>query len=89
MAELSSQYPRYGYRRIAIFLARDGHPRNQRRDVRIVVRGLGFVLAAAMGEWCSQAVGPPALFSKCQKVSGMFRICPAPLENKIGRKSGG
>jgi putative transposase len=25
MAELSSQYPRYGYRRIAIFLARDGH----------------------------------------------------------------
>ena len=26
MAELSAQYPRYGYRRIAIFLARDGHP---------------------------------------------------------------
>jgi putative transposase len=25
MAELSAQYPRYGYRRIAIFLARDGH----------------------------------------------------------------
>jgi len=25
MAELSAQYPRYGYRRVAIFLARDGH----------------------------------------------------------------
>ena len=25
MAELSAQYPRYGYRRIAIFLDRDGH----------------------------------------------------------------
>jgi putative transposase len=25
MAELSAQYPRYGYRRIAIFLARDGY----------------------------------------------------------------
>ena len=25
MAELSAQYPRHGYRRIAIFLARDGH----------------------------------------------------------------
>jgi putative transposase len=25
MAELSGQYPRYGYGRIAIFLARDGH----------------------------------------------------------------
>jgi len=26
MTALSAQYPRYGYRRIAIFLARDGHP---------------------------------------------------------------
>ena len=25
MAELSAQYPRYGYRRIAVFLGRDGH----------------------------------------------------------------
>jgi putative transposase len=25
MAVLSRQYPRYGYRRIAIFLGRDGH----------------------------------------------------------------
>jgi putative transposase len=25
MVDLSAQYPRYGYRRIAIFLARDGH----------------------------------------------------------------
>src|SRR6476469_9364480 len=25
MAELAAQYPRYGYRRIAIFLGRDGH----------------------------------------------------------------
>lgn len=25
MTELSAQYPRYGYRRIAIFLGRDGH----------------------------------------------------------------
>jgi len=25
MKELSAQYPRYGYRRIPIFLGRDGH----------------------------------------------------------------
>ena len=25
MTELATQYPRYGYRRIAIFLGRDGH----------------------------------------------------------------
>src|SRR4029077_5971029 len=25
IAELAAQYPRYGYRRIAIFLGRDGH----------------------------------------------------------------
>jgi putative transposase len=25
LTTLSGQYPRYGYRRIAIFLARDGH----------------------------------------------------------------
>jgi putative transposase len=25
MRELSAQYPRYGYRRIRIFLSRDGH----------------------------------------------------------------
>jgi putative transposase len=32
MAELSAQYPRYGYRRIAIFLARDGYPRWRQGD---------------------------------------------------------
>jgi putative transposase len=35
MAELSSQYPRYGYRRIAIFLARDGHPMSFGRAHRL------------------------------------------------------
>src|SRR5437016_3485619 len=25
MAELSAQYPRYGYRRVRVFLGRDGH----------------------------------------------------------------
>lgn len=34
MSELSAQYPRYGYRRIAIFLARDGHD----MSVRLLVK---------------------------------------------------
>jgi putative transposase len=35
MAELSAQYPRYGYRRIAIFLGRDGHPMSFGRACRL------------------------------------------------------
>ena len=35
MAELSAEYPRYGYRRIAIFLARDGHPMSFGRAHRL------------------------------------------------------
>ena len=35
MAELSAQYPRYGYRRIAIFLARDGHAMSFGRTHRL------------------------------------------------------
>jgi putative transposase len=35
MAALSAQYPRYGYRRIAIFLARDGHPMSFGRAHRL------------------------------------------------------
>jgi len=35
MVELSAQYPRYGYRRIAIFLARDGHPMSFGRAHRL------------------------------------------------------
>ena len=35
MAELAAQYPRYGYRRIRIFLARDGHPMSPGRAHRL------------------------------------------------------
>jgi putative transposase len=35
MRELSSQYPRYGYRRIHIFLARRGHPMSHDRTYRL------------------------------------------------------
>jgi putative transposase len=35
MAELSAQYPRYGYRRTAIFLARDGYPMSFGRAHRL------------------------------------------------------
>jgi putative transposase len=35
MRELSAQYPRYGYRRIRIFLARDGHPMSAGRTYRL------------------------------------------------------
>jgi putative transposase len=35
MTALSTQYPRYGYRRIAIFLARDGHPMSFGRAHRL------------------------------------------------------
>ena len=35
MAELSAQYPRYGYRRIAVFLGRDGHAMSFERAYRL------------------------------------------------------
>jgi putative transposase len=35
MGELSAQYPRYGYRRIRIFLGRDGHPMSFGRAHRL------------------------------------------------------
>ena len=35
MRELSGQYPRYGYRRIRIFLGRDGHLMSVGRDCRL------------------------------------------------------
>jgi putative transposase len=35
MAELAAQYPRYGYRRIAIFLGRDGHDMSFGRAYRL------------------------------------------------------
>jgi putative transposase len=35
MAELSAQYPRYGYRRIRIFLGRDGHKMSVGRAHRL------------------------------------------------------
>src|SRR5262245_25797882 len=35
MAELAAQYPRYGYRRIAIFLGRDGHAMSLGRAHRL------------------------------------------------------
>lgn len=34
-AELSAHYPRYGYRRVAIFLARDGYPMSFSRAHRL------------------------------------------------------
>jgi putative transposase len=35
MRALSAQYPRYGYRRIRIFLARDGHTMSSDRAHRL------------------------------------------------------
>ncbi len=35
MKELASQYPRYGYRRVAVFLARDGHVMSDGRVQRL------------------------------------------------------
>ncbi len=35
MCELSARYPRYGYRRIRIFLGRDGHPMSPGRAYRL------------------------------------------------------
>lgn len=35
MVELSAQYPRYGYRRIAVFLGRDGHAMSFERAYRL------------------------------------------------------
>lgn len=35
MRELAAQYPRYGYRRIQIFLGREGHPMSADRAYRL------------------------------------------------------
>ena len=42
MVELSAQYPRYGYRRIAIFLDRDGHRMSFGRAHRLTASPLPF-----------------------------------------------
>ena len=39
MQELSAQYPRYGYRRICIFLGRDGHRDERRPGLPALARG--------------------------------------------------
>jgi putative transposase len=39
MQRLSAQYPRYGYRRIRIFLAREGHPMSPKRAYRLWAAG--------------------------------------------------
>jgi len=45
MRELSAQYPRYGYRRIRIFLGRDGHRMSVGRTYRLW-RAAGLQLPA-------------------------------------------
>ena len=35
MRELAGQYPRYGYRKIRVFLARRGHPMSAQRAYRL------------------------------------------------------
>ena len=35
MRELAGQYPRYGYRKIRVFLARRGHPMSGQRAYRL------------------------------------------------------
>jgi hypothetical protein len=37
--ELSAQYPRYGYRRIRIFLGRDGHRNEPQPGLPVVAGG--------------------------------------------------
>ena len=46
MTALSAQYPRYGYRRIAIFLARDGHPMSFGRARRLWRQAAGAAQAS-------------------------------------------
>jgi hypothetical protein len=50
MAALSAQYPRYGYRRIQIFLARDGH--EPRAGVSAVATGEAAGAAQARTQTC-------------------------------------
>ena len=47
MAELAAQYPRYGYRRIAIFLGRDGHVMSFGRALPSVAAGAASGAAQA------------------------------------------
>ena len=53
MQELSAQYPRYGYRRIRIFLGRDGHRMSVGRAYRLLARGR----PAAAAQEATQARG--------------------------------
>ena len=58
MQELSAQYPRYGYRRIRIFLGRNGH--RQRRQRRPGLPALARGRPAAAAQEATQARGSSA-----------------------------
>ena len=57
MKELSAQYPRYGYRRIRIFLGRDGHRMSPGRALSAVAGGESAGAAQAADESVLRSCG--------------------------------
>ena len=47
MRRLAAQYPRYGYRRIRVFLRREGHPMSRRRAWRVWASGRAAIAPQA------------------------------------------
>jgi hypothetical protein len=77
MKELSAQYPRYGYRRIRIFLGRDGHAMSPGR-----AEGVNRKMAAALQR--DSSTFEPGL-SHAERVRGSSSKASAPSCNGPGR----
>ena len=68
MRELASQYPRYGYRRIRIFLARDGHTMSADRAHRL---------------WCSAGLQVPRKRPRRRVAASRPRPLPPTAPNHV------
>jgi putative transposase len=74
MAELSAQYPRYGYRRIAIFLGRDGHAMSFGRAHRLFGRRV-FRRRAGARESASRQAAHVRTRRRAQTRFGLTTLC--------------
>ena len=77
MQELSAQYPRYGYRRIRIFLGRDGHRMSVGRAYRLW-RAAGLQLAQEATQAHGSSTATPASAVGTEPGVVVSRLCIRP-----------
>ena len=88
MRELALRHPRYGYRRIAALLERDGWHVNKKRVLRLWRHGRA--LEAVVMESRQTALAPRSRFVRCAPVEqGDKRVFGVYVPDRAGRASEG